>query len=160
MLKFIVDANVGKLTKWLRLLGYDTRFFEGQDDGEMISIALAEERIILTRDTHIMQWGVVRAGRVKAILVTSDNSDSQMRQVVRDLRLEIAGNAFTLCLECNQSLSAVGKDEVESRVPPYVFLTQDKFLTCPKCGRIYWKGTHWRAMVDKMKGLAREVSES
>lgn len=160
MLKFIVDANVGKLAKWLRLLGYDTRFFDGQQDGEMISTALVEERIILTRDTHIMEWGVVRSARVKAILIASDKSDLQMRQVVRDLGLEIAANAFTLCLECNQVLRPVSKEDVESRVPPYVFITQNKFLSCPKCGRIYWRGTHWRAMVDKMNKLAAEVSES
>ena len=157
--KFIVDANVGKLTKWLRLLGYDAIFFGGAQDGEMISTALREDRVILTRDTHILEWGVVKSGRVKALLINADHPDTQIRQVIRDLNLDVDGKRFTRCLECGESLRMVAKGDVKSRVPPYVFETQEQFLECPRCRRLYWRGTHWQAMVSRLRGL-KESHES
>ena len=85
-LKFIVDSNVGKLAKWLRMMGYDTFFFNGTDDSHLIAIALAEERIILTKDTQIMKRRVVTSGRLKAILIQDDKPEFQMRcNQVREL---------------------------------------------------------------------------
>lgn len=153
-LKFIVDANVGKLTKWLRLLGYDAVFFDGAADGEMISTALREDRVILTRDTHILEWGVVKSGRVKALLINADHPDAQIHQVVSGLSLDVEGEVFTRCLECGEQLRKISKVEVESRVPPYVFKTQEQFLECPTCLRVYWRGTHWQAMVSRLRKLA------
>ncbi len=152
--RFIVDANVGKLTKWLRLLGYDAVFFDGAEDGQMISTALREGRVILTRDTHILDWGVVKSGRVKALLINADHPDTQIRQVVRDLGLDVDGDTFTRCLECGEPLRRIEKRDAESRVPPYVFKTQEQFLECPKCRRLYWRGTHWQAMVSRLRKLA------
>ena len=68
-MKFIVDANVGKLVKWLRMMGYDTLFFRGDEDAEMVAQALIENRILLTRDTHLMEWGAICSGRIKALLL-------------------------------------------------------------------------------------------
>ncbi len=158
-MKFIVDANVGKLTKWLRLLGYDAVFFDGAKDGEMISTALREGRVIITRDTHILEWGVVKSGRVKALLISADHPDAQIRQVIRDLGLAVDGRTFTRCLECGDPLRSISKSAIESRVPPYVFHTQEQFLECPKCRRVYWRGTHWQAMVSRLRRLA-EARES
>ncbi|MFC1984789.1 Mut7-C RNAse domain-containing protein, partial [Chloroflexota bacterium] len=70
-IKFIVDNNVGKLTRWLRMMGYDTLFFDGEDDWQMVRIALDEGRVMLTRDTQIMKRGVVATGRLKSILIQS-----------------------------------------------------------------------------------------
>lgn len=153
-MRFVVDANVGKLTKWLRLLGYDAVFFGGKSDGEMIALGLSEDRVVLTRDTHIFEWGIVRNGRVRALFISADDPETQMRQVVNDLRLEIPGKSFTRCLECGHLLKPIPKNEIEHRVPPYVFQTQDQFQECPGCGRVFWRGTHWRSMVDKVKKLA------
>ena len=103
-MKFIVDSNVGKIAKWLRLMGFDAVFFNGQDDSEMILTALAEDRVILTRDTQLMKWGVITSGRLKAILVASDEAESQIRQVIKELDLDSQIKPFTICLECNQPL--------------------------------------------------------
>ena len=78
--KFIVDSNVGKLAKWLRMLGYDAAFFEGDDDAYMIDRALKESRVILTRDTQVMKRGVITSGRLKAILIDSDQPEPQVRR--------------------------------------------------------------------------------
>ncbi len=150
-MKFMADNNVGKLAKRLRMMGYDTLFFNGSDDWEMIMTALAEGRVILTRDTQIMRRGVVTSGRLKAILIQSEDPEQQMRQVAETLNLDCQSRLFTICLECNQPLVERSKQQVKDLVPPYVFQTQSQYVECPACHRIYWKGTHWRAMTKKLE---------
>ncbi len=150
-LKFMVDTNVGKLAKWLRVMGYDTVFFGGNDDWQMVITALDEGRVVLTRDTQIMLRGVVASGRLKAILIKSDEPEQQMRQVVETFHIDYQLRPFSICLECNQPLEERSKQQVEERVPPYVFQTQSQYMECPVCHRIYWKGTHWQAMTRELK---------
>ena len=154
-LKFIVDNNVGKLAKWLRIMGYDTLFFNGSNDANMIATALAEERVILTRDTQIMKRRLVTSGRLKAILINSEEPEQQVQQVVGTLNLDCQSGLFTLCLECNQLLEERSKQQVKDLVPPYVFQTQDHYMGCPSCHRIYWRGTHWQAMTKKLKSFIK-----
>jgi len=149
--KFIVDNNVGKLVKWLRLMGYDALFFKDSDDADMITIALAEGRVILTRDTQIIKRRIVLSGQLKVILIQDDNPERQMQQIIDTLNLDCRFRLFTLCLECNQPLLERSKQQVKELVPPYVFQTQDQYMECPACHRIYWRGTHWQAMTKKLE---------
>jgi uncharacterized protein with PIN domain len=149
--KFIVDCNVGKLTKWLRLMGYDAVFFNGTDDSHLVATALAEGRVILSRDTQIMKRRVITSGKLRAILIQDDKPELQMRQVISELSLDPQSRAFTLCLECNQVLEERSKEEVKELVPPYVYQTQSQFRQCPACQRIYWRGTHWQAMSHRLE---------
>ncbi len=154
--KFIVDHNVGKLARWLRLMGYDALFFRGENDAELVAIALKEGRVILTRDTRIMQRRLVTRGKLKALLIASDQPQRQIRQLIDSFNLDCRFNPFSLCLECNQPLVERKKAEIEGLVPPYVFKTQEQFRQCPSCGRFYWRGTHWRAMTRRLEGLGGE----
>ncbi len=151
---------MGKLTKWLRAMGYDTVFFNGSNDSQMVARALKEGRVILTRDTEIMKRRLIVSGRIKAILITSDIPEQQMQQVIETLHLGRQLKPFTLCLECNQPLQERTKEEVEGRVPPYVYQTQDQYMECPACHRIYWRGTHWQAMSRRMGKLMNKNSDS
>ena len=153
-MKFIVDHNVGKLARWLRMMGYDSVFFDGEDDSSMVRQALAEGRIILTRDTEIMKRRVVTSGRLKAVLIESEEPEQQIRQLMDTLDLKHQLRPFTLCLECNHPLVGRSRKEVEDRVPPYVYRTQSQYMECPACHRIYWRGTHWQAMTRKLDKLA------
>ena len=155
-IKFFADNNVGKLAKWLRMMGYDTLFFNGSDDSHMVAIALAEGRVILTRDTQIMRRRVVTSGQLKAILIQGDKPEQQMRQVIDSLNLDCQFRPFTICLECNQPLLPRSKEQVKDLVPPYVFQTQVKYVECPTCHRIYWRGTHWQAMTEKLKKFMKD----
>ena len=146
---------MGKLAKWLRLMGYDTVFFNDSDDACMVRKALREDRVILTRDTQIMQRGVVTSGRVRAILVNSDEPEQQMQQVIDALSLDCRFKPFSVCLECNQPLEERSREEVKDRVPPYVFKTQHQYMECPACHRIYWRGTHWQSMARRLEKLAK-----
>lgn len=146
----MVDENAGKLTKLLRLAGFDTVFFNGADDADMLAAALAENRIVLTRDTQVMKRSVVTGGRIKAIFIENDSGELQMRQVISSLQLNRLLRPFTLCLECNRPLEPRDKEQIKDRVPPYVFKTQEQFVECPECHRIYWKGTHWQSMTESL----------
>jgi uncharacterized protein with PIN domain len=152
-MKFIVDHNVGKLSRWLRMMGYDTVFFTGEDDWEMVIKALNEDRVVLTKDTGIMRMGVVLSGRLKAIRINSDKPEEQIKQVIDTLKLDAGSGLFTICLECNEVLVKRTPEEVKDRVPPFVFNTQKEFMECPSCNRVFWKGTHWQAMVEKLEEI-------
>jgi uncharacterized protein with PIN domain len=145
-IKFIVDNNVGKLAKWLRIMGYDALLFTEEDDGKMVKVALAQNRVILTKDTQIMRRRLVTSGRLKAILIRDDEPRSQLRQIADTLGLDYQFRPFSICIECNQSLVERNKDEVRDLVPSHVFETQSLYMECPSCHRIYWRGTHWQAM--------------
>ena len=135
-LRFIVDLNVGRLARWLRMMGYATLLFDHGEDYRMIRIALDQARIIITRDTRIMERRVITSGRLRAILVNGDRPEEQMHQMME---------------QCNQPLVARSKEDVADRVPPYVFQTQEQFVECPACRRVFWKGTHWQAMTRKLR---------
>jgi len=141
-------------------MGYDTLFFNGSDDSGMIAIALAEDRVILTRDTQIMKRRVVTSGQLKAILIQSDEPERQMRQVIDSLNLDWQFKPFTICLECNQPLVERSKQQVSNLVPPYVFQTQSQYMECPACHRIYWRGTHWQAMTKKLEKLMNKSANN
>jgi hypothetical protein len=152
-LRFIVDHNVGKLARWLRMMGFDSLFFDGTDDSHMVARALAEGRVILTRDTQIMKRRVITSGRIKAVLINSDDPERQMQQLMDTLDLNRQFRPFTLCLECNQPLLERSREEVKDLVPPYVYKTQRQYMECPACHRIYWRGTHWEAMSRMLETL-------
>ena len=155
-LRFIVDHNVGKLARWLRMMGYDTLFFTGPDDGMMVKTALQQERIILTRDSGVAARRLATDGKITVILIEGENPSEQMRQVSGALKLDISYRPFTLCLECNCELVERTREEVHGRVPPHVFKTCSSYMECLSCRRIYWRGTHWQAMCDTLAKFEKE----
>jgi uncharacterized protein len=161
-LKFIVDQNVGKVAKWLRMAGFDAGLFTGADDAVMVAAALTENRILLTRDRRIMKRRMIARGRIQAILIESDRFKAQVQQLLDTLKLDQSCfRPFTICLECNRRLEERDKEAIKDRVPPYVYLTQDHFAECPACGRLYWQGTHWKAMnreIDSFIPLTHKTS--
>ncbi|MBA7597054.1 hypothetical protein ES703_04049 [subsurface metagenome] len=156
--KFIVDTNVGRLARWLRIMGYDAAFINYIDDWGLVSIGLKEKRVVLTKDTQIMMRRVVTSGKLKALLIEGDEVKDQLRQVVRTMKLD-QERKFTRCLECNQPLVSKRKAEVKDLVPPYVFQTQSRYVECPSCHRIYWRGTHWQRMKRELETLMEGAEE-
>jgi len=154
-IKFIADNNVGKLAKWLRVVGYDTLLFKEKDDVKMIEIALSEGRVILTKDAQIIKRRLVTDGKLKAILIRHDDPKAQLRETVKTLNLNYHFKPFSLCLECNQMLIPRSKEEVQDLVPTHVFKNQEQYMECPSCHRIYWQGTHWQAMTRELRELAQ-----
>ena len=143
--RFILDANVGRLTKWLRAMGCDAAFIPDVDDAELLWVAEEQGRCVITKDRRLLERRVVTKGQVEAVLVTSDDFRSQMQQLADTFGLSL-DRGFSRCIECNEELDLVDKGTVRERVPPFVFATQDRFYECHRCRKLYWRGTHWRNM--------------
>lgn len=157
-ISFLVDINAVKLARWLRLLGYDAKVIPGADDNFLIKLALKEGRVLLTRDTQIMRRRIVTIGKLKALLVRDDDPKYQLNQVVTTMGLNYNYGLFTRCLECNQPLIDLSKDDAQDLVPPYVFRTQSEFKQCSTCKRVYWRGTHWQNMNREIEQLQAETA--
>jgi uncharacterized protein with PIN domain len=155
--RFIVDSNVGRLARWLRIAGFDTLFIKGIDDNRLVRIALDENRVLATRDTQIMKRRVAATGRLKVIFIRDDGVKSQLRQVFSALNLAGQVSPFSLCIECNEPLAPRAREEVENLVPPYVYQTQTQYMQCPACRRVYWRGSHWERMARELDEIASAV---
>ncbi len=157
--RFVVDVNVGRLAKWLRVLGYDTLFQSDMEDNELVRIALRESRIILTRDSGFTERRVVTTGLLKVVLIQHDDLKSQLRQVIGSLNLD-SQREFSRCIRCNELLVSISRESAKGQVPPYVYETQTEFMECSLCSRIYWRGTHWANMYRELTQLQPAPSQA
>jgi uncharacterized protein with PIN domain len=147
-MRFIADCMLGKLAKWLRMLGYDTVYVPGMDDDELVRIAVREDRILLTRDRRLCDRRMVRR---RCVFVDWGSTSAQVRQVIAALGLRVESKTlFTRCTICNGEIAPMDKSEVEGRVPPYVFQTQADYGYCANCDKIYWRGTHVQHVLEAL----------
>ena len=145
---FLVDAMLGTLARWLRILGYDAEYAGDAPDREIVRRSRAEGRIILTRDREL---AFHRKG-VRTIFIQSEDLGAQWRQLRDDLGLsyDVTGSR---CPECNVPLEPLSREEAKPLVPPYVYETQKEFKRCPRCGRVYWRATHWEKMNSHLRKI-------
>ncbi|MDP3732015.1 MAG: Mut7-C RNAse domain-containing protein [Candidatus Omnitrophota bacterium] len=138
-MKFILTKELGRLVKWLRILGFDTVYYNQDNPSSLIIQALRDERMILTRNQRLPQ------GRgLKIVLIKNEKIKNQVEEILKTLKIRLDSEAmFSRCILCNEGLVEIAKDKLKDKVPEYVFKTQEVFLTCPECKRIYWQGTHW-----------------
>ncbi|HET89598.1 MAG TPA: hypothetical protein ENN99_02515 [Chloroflexi bacterium] len=134
--QFLADGMLGKLAKWLRLLGYDTAYDNAATDHELARRARAEDRVLLTRDREL-----TRRRGLRVLLIESERLENQVQEVWYAFGPP-PHPALSRCSVCNTALQPVHADEVTDRLPPYVLRTQTEFHRCPGCGRVYWPGTH------------------
>lgn len=148
--RLLADAMLGGLARWLRVLGLDAAHDPALDDPELVERAVAEDRVILTRDRRL----VLRKRASNHLLVRSEVVDEQVAQVLRDLAVEPDPEAlFSRCLRCNVELRELPAEEAALEVPPYVARTQTRFRRCPSCGRIYWRATHAERMRRRLRKM-------
>jgi uncharacterized protein len=139
-MKFLADCMLGKLAKWLRLVGFDTEYLNDASDDELIRRAVREDRLLLTKDNNLAGRRMVRS---RAFFVSAEGTGSQLRQVLDHFSIRVSDDlTFTRCTVCNEPIERVDKPSIKAEVPPYVYKTQQEFGKCLKCGRIYWRGTH------------------
>jgi uncharacterized protein with PIN domain len=151
--RFLADVMLGRLARWLRALGYDTLYEQSLDDTALAELARRENRILLTRDVEL-----TRRRKLRAFLIHDDKVLRQLRQVVSAFDLKNTA-AFTRCIECNTELASMERRDAAPLVPPYVFETQLLFRRCPRCGKVYWRGTHWMQMQNVVHGLENNDEE-
>jgi uncharacterized protein with PIN domain len=147
--RFMADAMLGRLARWLRLLGFDTAYERDIDDGDLVRRAIDERRIILTRDRRLpAEW------RVDGVLVIeAEAAPAQLRQIERALGIVRDARPLTRCSRCNTRLEATTRESVAGAVPPRVLRTHDRFLRCAQCRRVYWSGSH----VDRIRRMLDRI---
>jgi len=146
-IRFIADDMVGKLAKWLRILGYDVLYYRSIANDELVRKAKDEERVLLTKDTKLRD-----AKDVNCIFVKDDDYLEQLDQVMEELKLEVDDDKiFSRCLICNGLLEDISKKDVEGKVPPFVYETREKFSFCRNCNKIYWQATHTDRVLQRLK---------
>jgi len=139
---------LGRLVKWLRIIGQDVIYGPHLTGYGLIRAARAENRLILTRDHRLKQ-----KQPPPFLFIESDHYRDQLRQVVGQCGLRLGDGLFVRCIECNTLLQSRPKETLEKVVPPYVFSSQEKFSVCPTCGRIYWPATHHQKMLEELRNL-------
>jgi uncharacterized protein with PIN domain len=155
--KFIVTKELGKLAKWLRILGYDSTYSREKDVPGLVILALREKRVLLTRSPGLSKYKGIRT-----VIIKHDHVEEQIEQVAGELKLPLdEDEMFHICVECNAPLQDINKKNAEGKVPEYVFRTQEEFKQCPKCDKIFWKGTHWDMVSNwlEKKGIERRKED-
>lgn len=147
------DEMLGKLARWLRLLGYDTTYARGRSDDEVLAAAHGEGRLLLTRDAAL----AARAPAGQALLVRSLASEEQLREVLAALPAP-PGAALRLgrCTLCNTALAQASRAEAEGNVPPSVWAAHSAYWRCPACQHYYWRGTHAARIEAQLRALLGE----
>jgi len=149
-MKFIADRMLGKLVKELRMLGYDTIYYRGENAYSLIKMAREESRVILTRNTKLLP----KSPEDRIIRIIENKPSHQVRELIQKKIISLKEeDLFTRCLLCNLLLNEIPREEAEGKVPDFIFCQQREFFQCPQCLRIYWKGSHQDHMQKKVEEL-------
>jgi uncharacterized protein with PIN domain len=144
-MKFLTDRNLGKLTKWLRAIGYDTGIYQGAIGREFLREGAKQGRVVLTRRRDMASRNFTGS----MYIVFADTLPEQLAEVVNEFSLQLNPHRFfSICIRCNQPLSEIERSKVRDRVPPYVFQSQAAFFVCSRCNAIFWAGTHKEKMME------------
>jgi uncharacterized protein with PIN domain len=154
--RFVADVHLGTLARSLRLLGFDTLYDRTAHDPELVRRSVAERRILLTRDVGLLKHKVL----THAHYVRATSPDSQLEELVRALDLARSAKPFTRCLRCNGRLARVARRDVVEQVPEAVGRQFRRFARCTDCGRIYWPGSHYERLRNRVARLVRRAKRS
>ncbi|MDJ0808415.1 MAG: Mut7-C RNAse domain-containing protein [Gammaproteobacteria bacterium] len=149
MTAFVVDVNLGKLARRLRMLGFDTAWGNRLEDREIVDISVREKRIVLTRDRRLLFHKAVTHG----YWIRSDDPDTQLAEVMQRLDLYRQVQPLRRCLECNGEIEAVDRDLIWDQLEPLTLRHYSEFFRCRQCRKIYWEGSH----VEHMNGAIRDL---
>jgi uncharacterized protein with PIN domain len=150
-MQFVADKMLGRLARWLRIIGQDVAYGPELSGAGLLRAARQEGRTILTRDR-----AVAKRNPPPYIMLHSDHFREQLKQVIEACKLDPLKDAFSRCAECNTVLESLPKNAAGGKVPPYVYETQEKFSCCPKCRRLYWPATHQERMLAELQSLRQK----
>jgi uncharacterized protein len=150
--RFVLDAHLGVLSRYLRLLGFDSVYRNDFKDDELAEVSMSQRRLLLTRDVGLLKRSAVTHG----YFVRATEPRVQTVEVLRRFDLFDVIEPFRRCLSCNGRLLPADKNEVADRLPPRTALYYDDFRVCSECGRVYWKGSHYERMI----GFVRSVKDA
>jgi uncharacterized protein with PIN domain len=148
---FWCDAGLGGLARWLRAAGYESHWRYGIDDVELLAEAQKISATILTTDTGLMERRVIVQGIIPALCVSPTlRIPDQMAIVFRELKLEIR---TPRCMACGGELQIINKEDWREKIPPKTYAWLDEYFLCSRCGKLFWRGTHWRRIGEQLAKL-------
>ena len=150
---FVADGHLGKLVRHLRLLGVDIVYDRDAEDPQLVAIAASQNRALLTRDRRLLMHSAVRHG----YYLRSQNPFEQTTEVLRRFELGAHIRPFSRCLRCNAPLRPVAKDAVVDRLEPLTRIYYERFQNCSGCGQIYWSGSHFDKLRDRVEKLRATI---
>ncbi|MEM2936069.1 MAG: Mut7-C RNAse domain-containing protein [Candidatus Bathyarchaeia archaeon] len=156
-MRFVADGMLGKLTRWLRMLGHDVKYSSELGDKKLIEIAEAESRILLTRDLELYQQATVQG--VESFLVEEKPEAEKLAALAKrfNFKLEI-DIALSRCPKCNARIRPIAKEEVLDKIPKKTASNYEDFWECDSCNQVYWQGSHWKR-IDKTLKEAQQMLE-
>ena len=142
---------LGTLAKWLRIYGFDTFYANSRiSDAKLLKISRDEDRVLISRDKELIQ--IARRENIKTIGLRTIDIDEQIKAVLGDLEFD-KSQILSRCIICNSEVEEILKDEIKEKVPKKVFENCKEFWFCKSCNKIYWKGSHYEKMIEKIKNL-------
>jgi uncharacterized protein with PIN domain len=151
---FVLDVHLGKLARYLRMMGFDSIYRNDFSDRELVTISCREKRILLTRDIGVLKYGCLKHGywiRTTVVL-------EQVKEVVSYYNLCPSVLPFSLCMECNSPLLEVSKVQIEEKIPPLTRMYYDSFSQCVNCKKVYWRGSHYNRMYNLLKQICPQLN--
>jgi len=152
-LRFVTDGMLGKLTRWLRMLGQDVEYTDSMNDKELIQKAKKEHRVLLTRDLELYQQAIAHGA--EAFLIESPNQTANLTKLAQRFKFKLEIDVkVSRCPKCNTRIKPVAKANVIDKIPKTTASNYNEFWECPGCGQVYWRGAHWKR-IDKTLGEAK-----
>ncbi len=151
-MKFVADCMLGRLAKWLKILGFDVLFFSKAEDKDLVELSRNEGRVLLTRDSGLIEKTARRKNR---LFIKSDDWEDQVVQVLDEYNLWDEVRPNSRCIACNRALKPLAKARARNLVTPYVLEHASSFALCSGCGRVFWQGTHFGDMERKIQALLK-----
>jgi uncharacterized protein with PIN domain len=143
---------LGTLAKWLRIYGFDTFYANSKiSDEELIEISKDENRVLISRDKELIQ--IAKRENIKTLGLKTVDIDEQIKAVLNDLKFD-KSQILSRCIICNSPVEEILKDEIKVKVPKKVFENNEEFWYCNNCNKIYWKGSHYEKMIEKINNLS------
>lgn len=149
--RFIIDVNLGRLARYMRLLGFDCLYCNDFDDHSIAEISYKTQRIVLSRDRKLLQRKMITYG----YYVRTEIPKIQVSEILNRFKLHALINPLTRCTKCNERLTKIEKHTIEHRLKPLTRQYYDKFLICTGCNQIYWQGSHHKRvtrLIQKFSG--------
>ena len=157
-MKFLADGMLGKLTRWLRMLGQDVIYSVKFNDAQLLGLAKAENRALLTRDFELYKRAIARG--LDAFYVDAKTESGRLAQIAEryDVPLEMDMDK-SHCPICNTLLQAATKETLAKRLEKNTYTYYDKFWRCPNCGQVYWQGAHWKQIINTLTQAKAKLVE-
>ncbi|MCD6257699.1 Mut7-C RNAse domain-containing protein [Candidatus Aerophobetes bacterium] len=152
--KFFADSMLGKLARWLRLMGFDTLYYPSISDEELIRESQKDGRIVLTKDSELVREN---KNKVNFLYIVPSDPYEQIKIVIKKFKLDPWKGLFSRCVHCNEPIKKIENIlEIKDEVPSYAYQNSSSFYRCPACGRIYWEGSHHKKIRAKIEELMQE----